>query len=103
MSQEKRKTDEELVCEFFNAHPEALFAQLTLAALRKCSEGLLERERWSGGGPRFLKIGRLVRYKKSDVLSWLNAQPCCTSTSEYADALPKPSVKNIGVDEARPL
>lgn len=27
-----------------------------------------------GGGPPFMKIGRLVRYKLADVIAWENAQ-----------------------------
>jgi predicted DNA-binding transcriptional regulator AlpA len=50
-------------------------------------ESLAEREgvpletvyRWNsrGGGPRFMKIGRHVRYKLADVIAWEN--------SRYAD------------------
>jgi len=33
----------------------------------------LERDRWSGEGkaPPYVKLGRKVRYKRSDVMKWL--------------------------------
>jgi predicted DNA-binding transcriptional regulator AlpA len=31
----------------------------------------LAKARLTGAGPRFLKIGRAVRYKRSDIDSWL--------------------------------
>ncbi len=101
--QKREKTDAEIVAEFWNAHGEALFAQKPVALVRDCSESLLERERWEGTGPRFLKIGRQVRYRKSDVMEWLNAQPCCASTSEYADALPGSHAKARSHDGVRPV
>jgi predicted DNA-binding transcriptional regulator AlpA len=40
-----------------------------------------ERMRTSGLGPRFIKCGRAVRYRESDLESWLAAQTV-SSTSE---------------------
>lgn len=76
-------TDAEAVIVFWNAPLEALFDQKVVAKVRDCSEALLERERWEGKGPQFYKLGRLVRYKKADVLAWLNARSAFNSTSEY--------------------
>lgn len=36
------------------------------------SESYLNTLRSSGGGPLFLKIGRSVRYEKSDLDAWLS-------------------------------
>lgn len=47
----------------------SLFTQHTLAAVLDCSTQLLERNRWEGKGVPYLKIGRKVLYRKSDVLS----------------------------------
>ena len=33
----------------------------------------LARWRWAGHGPRFFKIGRLVRYSESDVQAFITA------------------------------
>lgn len=40
----------------------------------------LRRWRWCGGGPRFRKIGRAVRYAEADLQSFIE-KACRTSTS----------------------
>lgn len=42
----------------------------------------LEIWRVEGRGPTFIKIGRSVRYRESDVVQWIEEQ-ACTSTSDY--------------------
>lgn len=32
-----------------------------------------QRARWDGSGPKFVKLGRHVRYRAQDVLEWVNA------------------------------
>ncbi|MEI9995649.1 MAG: DNA-binding protein [Rhizomicrobium sp.] len=44
----------------------------------------LAKLRCFGGGPRFLKLGRKVRYHPSDLDTWLDAHKHA-STAEYAD------------------
>ena len=51
----------------------------------------LEKWRLFGGGPRFLKLGRSVRYAKADLDDWIQANRQ-TSTSDYKRAVPE--VKN---------
>jgi predicted DNA-binding transcriptional regulator AlpA len=70
------------VTQFWAAHDEALFAQPVLVALTGLSASYFERARWEGGGPRFLKFGRLVRYRKADVVDWINQRQPVASTSE---------------------
>lgn len=43
-----------------------------VAELTGLSVSLLKRNAWLGLGPKFLKVGRAVIYRESDVLSWLN-------------------------------
>ena len=38
------------------------------------SQRTLQRWRLEGVGPAFLKLGRLVRYRKSDLDRWVDAQ-----------------------------
>lgn len=71
-----------LINEFESAPTSTLFAQKTIAALLDCSTQLLERNRWLGAGIPFLKIGRTVRYRKKDVLDYLENQNAYHSTSE---------------------
>jgi hypothetical protein len=49
----------------------------------KCSASYLEKSRVSGGGPRFIKIGKSVRYKIEDLDMWASGRTFA-STSEYA-------------------
>jgi hypothetical protein len=62
----------DLLNQFDSAPHDALFSQTTIAAVRDCSIATMERDRWAGTGIDFLKIGRSVRYRKSDVLAWLD-------------------------------
>lgn len=57
------------------------FSQETVAAIRDCSLATLERDRWMGIGVPFVKIGRLVRYRKSDIRAWLEKQKSVPSSS----------------------
>ena len=45
------------------------------------SERTLQRWRLEEVGPKFLKLGRLVRYRKSDLDRWVDGQPR-SSTSQ---------------------
>jgi hypothetical protein len=52
-----------------------------------CSVSYLEKRRVSGGGPRFLKIGKAVRYKIEDLDAF--AKGCeHGTTAEYAHDAP---------------
>jgi predicted DNA-binding transcriptional regulator AlpA len=42
----------------------------------------LQKDRVTGIGIRFVRIGRLVRYRQSDVTAFLDALPARRSTSE---------------------
>jgi hypothetical protein len=48
----------------------------------------LEQWRWSGKGPPFIKIGRIVRYRISDLDAYLSER-VFRSTTEAQYALPK--------------
>jgi predicted DNA-binding transcriptional regulator AlpA len=60
----------------------------------KVSESFLAKKRVSGGGPKFIKMGRVVRYPESAINEYLASQ-VRTSTS---DAGPAPSERG---DEAQ--
>ena len=53
------------------------------AAYLACSASYLEKCRVAGGDPRFLKIGKAVRYKIADLENWASARGH-ESTAEYA-------------------
>ncbi len=60
-----------------------LFDTEAAAAHLHLSKAYVEKLRLAGGGPTFLKLGRAVRYRRSDLDRWLDAQ-ARTSTSEVA-------------------
>jgi hypothetical protein len=70
-----------LIYEYELAPDTMLFSQSTVAALRQCSIATVERERCRGGGVPFVKLGRLVRYRKSDIHQWLAQHPVVLSTT----------------------
>ncbi|PPD41652.1 MAG: DNA-binding protein [Methylobacter sp.] len=72
----------EALDEFERAPDTALFNQTVIAHIRDCTVATLERDRWAGGGIPFLKIGRAVKYRKSDVMAWLDKHKPRFSTSE---------------------
>ena len=61
--------------------PDVLLKQREYANFRRCSERTIERERASGTGCRYIKIGRGVRYKRADILDFIERR-ARQSTSE---------------------
>lgn len=59
----------------------ALLTQNHLAEYLSKSTAWCERARWNGQGPKFIKLGRHVRYKVEDVLAWVDSNSR-QSTSE---------------------
>ncbi|MEO7470140.1 MAG: helix-turn-helix domain-containing protein [Sphingobium limneticum] len=55
------------------------------AALLGLAEQTLRKLRTTGGGPPFVKLGRAVRYRPSDLEAWLSAR-LMTSTSDQRSA-----------------
>lgn len=51
-----------------------LLTQGEAAKLLRLSERTLERLRVAGGGPHFVKTGRLVRYRECDLEEWIVAR-----------------------------
>ena len=56
---------------FWTAPNEALFPSNVIAKVRHVSVALLERERWQNSGPKYIKIGARVLYRKAAVLDWI--------------------------------
>ena len=42
------------------------------ATFLNLSPNTLSRWRWSGDGPRYVKLGRAVRYRVADLEAWLD-------------------------------
>lgn len=65
--------------------PEAFLIQREAASVLRISERTLERFRLDGSGPQFVKAGRRVLYRRSDIDAWTDARTFC-STSEMSAA-----------------
>jgi len=70
----KIRTRLDLLKEFEEASPNTLFDQHTLCAVLNCSESIAEANRINKKGVKYNKIGRSVRYKKTDILNYIEAQ-----------------------------
>lgn len=53
------------------------------AALLRLSERTMERHRSAGTGPRYVALGRAIRYRRPDLLDWIE-HAVRQSTSEPA-------------------
>ncbi len=78
-----------IISEFDAAPDYALFPQSVVALIQKRSLSSVERDRWIGIGIPFVKHGRSVRYRKKDILQWLEAQKAVKSTTEAQYKAPK--------------
>ena len=65
-----------------NNTTEVLMTQQEVAKVLRKSTAWMERSRWDGTGPPFIKLGRHVRYPKLALMEWINGHPLQTSTSE---------------------
>jgi predicted DNA-binding transcriptional regulator AlpA len=61
-----------------------LLSDREIAPLIGRAVSTLQKDRVTGGGIPFVRIGRLVRYRQSDVTAYLTALPSLRSTSEAA-------------------
>jgi len=61
---------------------ETLLTTEQAAWLLRISRKTLERMRVEGRGPRFVKLGRCVRYRQRDLLTWITTNTH-QSTSEF--------------------
>jgi predicted DNA-binding transcriptional regulator AlpA len=53
--------------------PSELIDEPTLASRLGVSRSTLQSWRYTGRGPRFLKLGRMVRYRSADIDAYLRA------------------------------
>jgi excisionase family DNA binding protein len=61
-----------------------LLTQRQAANLLCLSERTLERLRLQGGGPLYVKAGRAVRYRETDLEAWIAAR-VVSNTSQIGD------------------
>jgi hypothetical protein len=61
-----------------------LLTQAALAKLWKVSPRTLERWRWVGRGPQYIKVGGQVRYRLADIYAYEAAQLRTTGVAKPA-------------------
>lgn len=61
---------------------EPLLSDCDVEKLTGRARSTLQKDRVAGGGIPFVRIGRLVRYRQSDVKAYLGSLPSYRSTSE---------------------
>ncbi|MDP6096791.1 MAG: helix-turn-helix domain-containing protein [Gammaproteobacteria bacterium] len=49
-----------------------LYTEKEAAAWTGFSVAYFQRARWEGKGPRYIKLGRNVRYREDDLLAWIS-------------------------------
>lgn len=54
--------------------PDALYEQQHIAEYLGKTKTWMERARSRGIGPVYLRLGRSIRYRGSDILTWLDGQ-----------------------------
>lgn len=64
-------------------HLDELLTGREAAALVRLSERTMERHRTAGTGPRYIALGRAIRYRRRDLLDWIE-RVARLSTSEAA-------------------
>lgn len=50
-----------------------IITEADAATITKDSETVFRRRRYRGEGPRFIRVGKKVLYKRSSVLDWLDS------------------------------
>jgi excisionase family DNA binding protein len=63
----------------------AMLRQSECAELLRLSERTLERLRVSGTGPRFVRMGRSIRYRLCDVEAWTASRVVGSTSEETGD------------------
>jgi excisionase family DNA binding protein len=66
-------------------HPETYYTPDEAADYLRSSPSTLAKFRLNGGGPVFTRIGRVIRYRRSDLDRWMS-EKLARSTSELRRA-----------------
>ncbi len=59
-----------------------LLTEQDAAPILGMSIAWLQRKRWEGGGPPYVKFDRAVRYRESDLNAWIEARICRNTSDE---------------------
>jgi hypothetical protein len=59
----------------------ALLNEQAVAKQLNCEVKTLQAWRCRGGGPMFVRVGRLIRYRPDDVQAYINSRLCASTSS----------------------
>lgn len=62
---------------------ETLYGEVVISKQLDCDEKTLQAWRSRGGGPPFVKVGRLVRYRGADVKRWIESRTVRSTSENY--------------------
>ncbi len=62
--------------------PDALLGESETAQMLSVSTRTLQAWRLKGGGPVFVRCGRAVRYRRRDLISWMDANAVSSTSQE---------------------
>ena len=57
-----------------NISPKQLLTEVAAAKLLNCSPALLRKWRYAGRGSAYIRLGRLIRYRRSDIEVFIHGQ-----------------------------
>jgi hypothetical protein len=77
-----------------------LLSDWDVEKIARRARSTLQKDRVAGTGIPFIRIGRLVRYRPSDVAAYLDALPSRRSTSETPQGEPRSTSKAAQEGEA---
>ena len=66
-----------------DSNPDQLMTEKDVASLICISPRALQNWRLRGGGPEYIKIGRSVRYQRSDVMQFIDERKKRHSTQNF--------------------
>ena len=76
-----------------NELPE-LWTQIQLCEYLNKSEAWAERGRLEGYGPKFIRVGRSIRYDVCDVLAWMDKNRRSNTSEDHEAAAEHPNTAN---------
>ena len=44
-----------------------------------------QKDRMAGTGPKFIRVGRLIRYRRADVEEWLNSRTVTSTSAAHGE------------------
>jgi hypothetical protein len=66
---------------------EILLTDRDVERITRRARKTLQKDRLRGGGIPFIRLGRLVRYRQTDVAAWIAARPSLRSTSDTSPSV----------------